>query len=418
MAEPTASLRWAVPSDAERIADYHYACWIQAFAPLVDPQVMEVIAPRVERWRHWLDPESEFVTVVAVDQADQPVGHATVNGNELIHLFIDPDHHRQGLGRQLPEVGERLIRQAGHAQAQLHTIVGNTPAIAMYESCGWVLTDELSVDELDNGSSYTEHVMRKDFAAPNHVEANRTNWEDDAPNWIERGRRSWAAEPHWGEMAIPESQVRVLPELDGCDVVELGCGTGYVSAWCLQAGAKSVVGVDNSSSQLRSAQVLQREFALRFPLVWTDAERLPLADDSFDVAINEYGAALWCDPSRWIPEAGRVLRPGGKLVFLTWSAMMSMAAPDFEDEPTSTALLRSQRDVSSVTFPDTEGLQFALSHGQWIDLLTANGFTVDRLVELYAPNEDQGGPERYSYFDAAWARRWPPEEIWTATLAG
>ena len=416
MAEWTTSLRWALPGDAERIAAYHHACWLQAFAPLVDPQVMEMIEPRVERWQSWLDSATDFTTVVAVNDADLAVGHATVRGNELVHLFIDPSHHRRGLGKQLLEIGERLIRQAGHQRALLHTIVGNTPAIALYESCGWVLTDELCVEELPNGSSYREHVMSKNFVTPCHVAANRTTWDNDAPNWVERGRRSWAAEPHWGEMAILESQVQALPMLEDRDVVELGCGTGYVASWCLRAGAKSVTGVDNSLSQLRSAQVLQAEFDCRFPLVWADAEQLPLAEDSFDVAINEYGAAMWCDPYRWVPEAARVLRPGGKLVFVTWSAMLAMTAPDFEDQQTSTSLLRPQRSLHRVTFPDTDGVEFALSHGTWIELLTNNGFRVDRLIELYAPPEQDGGPQRYSFYDADWARRWPPEEIWTATL--
>jgi len=94
---------------------------------------------------------------------------------------------------------------------------------------------------------------------------------------------------------------------------------------------------------------------------------------------------------------------------------MSMAAPDFEAQRTSTQLLRPLRGQHAVTFPDTDGVQFVRSHGEWIQLLTKNEFRVDRLIELYAPHADQGGPERYSYYDASWARQWPPEEIWCAT---
>jgi len=411
-------MRWGRPSDAERIAQYHYECWLQAFQPLVTPDVMEAIEPRVERWNDWLGEGSDFTTVVAVDENDDPIGHATVSGSELVHLFIDPEQHRRGLGRQLLAVGERLIKQTGHRRAQLHTIVGNTPAISLYQACGWVLTDRTEDDHLPNGSSYTEHIMIKDFGAPSHIESNRSTWDDDAPNWIERGRRSWAAAPHWGEMSIAESEVQALPDLAGRDVVELGCGTGYVSSWCLAAGAASATGVDNSLAQLRSAQVLQQEFDQPFPLIWSDAEQLPLADNSFDVAVNEYGAGLWCDPHRWIPEAARVLRPGGSLMFLAWSTLMSMSAPDFEHERTSTQLLRPQAGLHQVVFPDTDGVEFALSHGDWIALLTTNGFVVDRLIELYAPGPETGGPDRYSFYDAAWARQWPPEEIWCATYTG
>jgi len=416
-------MRWARAGDIDAIIRYHTSCWHDSFATLVNADVMTFIDARphqamVQGWLRRLDPASSPQTVVATTNDDMAVGHVMVDGNELVHLFVDPAHHGNGLGRQLLEVGERLIRQAGHRQAELHTIVGNAPAIGLYTSCDWVLAPETLNEELPNGASYTEHIMTKDFDSPSHVEANRTTWDDDAANWVERGRRSWTAEPHWGEMGIPESQVHALPDVKGRDVVELGCGTGYVSAWCLAAGAASATGVDNSLGQLRSAQVLQIEFEQPFPLVWSNAEQLPLADNAFDVAINEYGAGLWCDPHRWIPEAARVLRPGGSLMFLAWSTMMSMIAPDFEQERTSTALLRPQVGLHKVAFPDTDGVQFALSHGDWIALLTSNGFVVDRLIELYAPPAGQGGPERYSYYDAEWARQWPPEEIWCATYMG
>lgn len=413
MTDDMIPMRWAVVADAERCAAYHHMCWQQVFKPLVSAEVMQGVEPRVEDFAHRFGDASDFTTVIAVDADNQPIGHTTVRGNELVHLFVDPTHHGKGLGRQLLVVGERLIRRAGHDHAQLHTIVGNVRAIGLYQSCGWTLTDETEDDQLPNGASYIEHIMRKPLDGHGHVAANRETWDDDAPNWVERGRRSWSGEPHWGEMAVADSVVNALPDVAGRDVIELGCGTGYVSAWCLRAGAAVAVGVDNSRQQLSGAQLLQREFDLSFPLVWTDAERLPIADDSFDVAVSEYGAALWCDPNVWIPEAARVLRPGGSLMFLAWSTLMSMAAPDFEQERTATDLLRPQRDLHRVTFPDTEGVEFALSHGAWIELLTANGFRIDRLIELYAPAE--GGPERYSYYDASWARRWPPEEIWCCT---
>jgi SAM-dependent methyltransferase/GNAT superfamily N-acetyltransferase len=415
MVDNTLALRWGKPADAELIAAYHHACWQQVFAPLVSAEVMAGVEPRIERWNEWLADGSDFTTVVTTDEDDKPIGHTTVRDHELIHLFIDPEHHGKGMGRELLAIGERLIRQSGHNQAQLHTVVGNVRAIDLYQSCGWVLTDELEDDHLPNGSSYTEHIMHKDFDDPGHVGANRQTWDEKAPNFIESGRRAWAADASWGEMGVSESEIGALPPLAGRDVLELGCGTGYVSAWCLRAGAASAVGLDNSWSQLRSAQILQQENDMVFPLVWSDAERLPFADDSFDVAINEYGAGMWCDPDCWIPEAARVLRPGGSLMFLTWSTLISMAAPDFEAQRTSTQLLRPQRDLERVMFPDTDGVEFVRSHGEWIELLTANGFVVDRLIELYAPEESPGGPDRYSYCDAAWARQWPPEEIWCAT---
>ena len=55
---------------------------------------------------------------------------------------------------------------------------------------------------------------------------------------------------------------------------------------------------------------------------------LPFADQSFDFAISQYGAAIWCDPYRWIPEASRILRPGGRLVFETGSPLVMLLLSD------------------------------------------------------------------------------------------
>jgi SAM-dependent methyltransferase len=120
----------------------------------------------------------------------------------------------------------------------------------------------------------------------------------------------------------------VLPAgLAGVVAVELGCGSGYVSAWLARRGARPV-GVDVSARQLAVAQRLQAEFGLRFPLVQADAERVPLGAGCAGLVISEYGAPVWCDPYRWIPEAARLLRPYGRLVVLAQSVLARMCIPE------------------------------------------------------------------------------------------
>ncbi len=153
-------------------------------------------------------------------------------------------------------------------------------------------------------------TVRDDHAG--HVELNRAHWDDETAavhGPLAHGHWS-ATEPHWGLWATPESQVSMLPDdVAGMDAIELGCGTGYVSSWLARAGARPV-GIDISEKQLATARAMQAEFGVDFPLVLGDAERVPCKDDSFDLAISEYGASLWCDPYRWIPEATRLLAAG------------------------------------------------------------------------------------------------------------
>jgi SAM-dependent methyltransferase len=245
-----------------------------------------------------------------------------------------------------------------------------------------------------------------------HVLTNRASWDADAPNWVEAGRRAWTSDDAtWGIWGVPESDVGMLPDVEGLDVVELGCGTGYVSAWLTRRGGRCV-GLDNSSAQLASARMFQDEFDLRFPLVHADAERVPFADASFDVAISEYGAAIWCDPYRWIPEASRILRVGGRLIFLGHSPLVMLCSPDSEAEgPAREALLRPQFGMHRFAWADEDSVEFCLPHGEMIALLRTSGFEVEELLEVQAP---EGAVSEYPWVSGDWAHRWPTEDVWKA----
>jgi SAM-dependent methyltransferase len=241
-----------------------------------------------------------------------------------------------------------------------------------------------------------------------HIARNRQVWDRLSVDYAEPGRRAWATtEPTWGIWGLPERDVRALPEVTGCDVVELGCGTAYWSAWLARRGAR-VVGLDNSARQLATARALQREHRLVFPLVHADAERVPLAGGRFDLALSEYGASIWCDPYRWVPEAARLLRPGGELVFLKHGTLLALCAPDGEGAADA-RLLRDYFGLHRLEWSDDESVEFTLPIGGWIRLLRGSGFEVLDLIELRAPAD---GVTRYPYVTAAWAHRWPSEEIW------
>ena len=198
----------------------------------------------------------------------------------------------------------------------------------------------------------------------------------------------------WGIWNVPETQVDVLPDVAGKDVVELGCGTAYVSAWLAAAGRGRSASTSPRTGS-RTPRAMQARHGLEFELHHASAEAVPLPADSADFVISEYGASLWCDPDAWLAEAARLLRPGGDLVFLTNSLLVTLCAPD---EGTATdRLLRDQRGLRVLTYPE-EGVEFHLAHGDWIATLARHGFTVQALHELYAPDDAQ--PTKYEWVDA------------------
>lgn len=252
-----------------------------------------------------------------------------------------------------------------------------------------------------------------------YVALNRENWNDDAPNWVAAGERSWASDvPEWGQWGIVEGDVELLPpSMAGWKAIELGCGTGYVSRWMERRGA-SVVAIDIAENQLATAQRLAVEYASQIEWIHGNAEQVPYPDGSFDFAISEYGAALWCDPYRWIPEAVRLLKPGGHLSFLTSSPMLTTCHP-LNGAPAGYTLARPYFGQHILDWSDVEidpgGVEFNLPISEWFSLFRANHLEILDFREPQAPEWAEGTPFAVP---ADWAKRYPSEIVWKLRKSG
>ena len=247
---------------------------------------------------------------------------------------------------------------------------------------------------------------------PDSVARNVRRWTESNAQYTDgRAAQAWARDDvGWGLWGIPEAQVGALGDVAGLDVVELGCGTAYFAARLAKLGARPV-GVDPTPAQLATARRMQEETGIVFPLVEAPGERVPLPDASFDLAVSEYGASIWADPYLWVPEAARLLRRGGRLVFLRNTPLVILCAPDTGQ--VDERLHRPQFGMFRFELPDDVGVEFHLAHGDWIRLLRGSGFTIEDLIELQAPEEG----EQHVFYDFVtpeWARQWPAEEIWVA----
>jgi SAM-dependent methyltransferase len=271
----------------------------------------------------------------------------------------------------------------------------------------------MALERSDNSEAADSNEAADAAALPAHVAANREAWDRWAGDFVDPGERSWALHPGeetWGIFGIPESVLHMLPDdLDGKDAIELGCGTAYVSAWLARRGARPV-GIDNSPAQLETARRLQAKHGLEFPVHLGNAESVPFPDASFDFAISEYGAVLWADPERWVPEAARLLRPGGRLHVLTNSQLVYLTTPDVPDAPAGERLERPMFGTRRITWDgDAPGVEFHPTHGDWISIFRGAGLEI---LELAEPQVPEGASSTWGLASYAWARQWPVEEVW------
>lgn len=110
-------------------------------------------------------------------------------------------------------------------------------------------------------------------------------------------------------------------------------------------------------------------------------------------------------------EAARLLRPAGDLVFLRFSAVAMLCMP-------ATARSRRPYNVPSGIWaassgPTIQAWSSIPRSGSWVRILCQSGFTVNDIIEVYAPDDAVDNPHNDN-IPARWARQWPSEEIWLA----
>jgi SAM-dependent methyltransferase len=236
---------------------------------------------------------------------------------------------------------------------------------------------------------------------------NRAYWDSDSDEYQAlHGRQLSTIEPGWGVWQIPEAELRILGDVRGKDVLELGCGAAQWSIALARRGARPV-GMDNSARQLFHARKLMREGNHRFPLVHAAAERPPFADGCFDIVFCDHGGMSFADPHLTLLAAARMLRPGGLLAFnisspllmVCWSGRSESVEPELHLD--YFGMRRLEYD---------ELVEYQLPIGEWIRLFRESGFDVLDLVELRPPEGATTTYEGFVTYD--WARRWPAENIW------
>jgi SAM-dependent methyltransferase len=147
--------------------------------------------------------------------------------------------------------------------------------------------------------------------------------------------------------------------------LDLGSGGGHV-AYRLAPHALRVVAADISARML--AAVVDTASARGLTNIETRvamAERLPFADDAFDLLASRFSAHHWCNLQAGLAEARRVLRPGAPAVFVD---IVSPGSPALDTHLQAVELLRDTSHVRDFTL------------AEWVSALARAGFAPKRLT--------------------------------------
>jgi SAM-dependent methyltransferase len=235
-----------------------------------------------------------------------------------------------------------------------------------------------------------EHVLgtaglaRRSVDSAESERASRRWWDADADDYLaEHARDIGEADFVWCPEGLREADARLLGDVAGADVLEVGAGSAPCSRWLRRQGARPVA-LDLSRGMLRHAAALGVATGIAVPLVQAGAERLPFRPESFDLACSAFGAVPFvADPRRVMAEVARVLRPGGRWVFAVNHPLRWV----FSDDPGPDGLTVQQSyfDRTPYVEVDAAGTATYVEHhrtvGDRIRDVVAAGLVLDDLVE-------------------------------------
>jgi ubiquinone/menaquinone biosynthesis C-methylase UbiE len=258
--------------------------------------------------------------------------------------------------------------------------------------------------------------VRRTVSETETLRANRGDWNAYADEYqATHGEFLGDVRFIWSPEGVDEADARVLGDVTGRDVLEIGCGAAQCARWLTTQGAQAV-GLDVSHRQLQHGRRIDLDTGLAVPSVCGTATALPFADRSFDVAFSSFGALQFVyDAQAAVAEAARVLRPGGRFAFsVTHPIRWSMP-----DDPTAGGLVvtSSYWDRTPYVEQDANGaVTYAEHHrtiGDWVRILAGCGFRLEDLVE---PEWPEGHDRVWGGWGPVRGTLIPGTAIFSATL--
>ncbi|MCW2776490.1 MAG: Methyltransferase type 11 [Frankiales bacterium] len=237
-------------------------------------------------------------------------------------------------------------------------------------------------------------VAHREAGPAESARANRLWWDASAQEYYdEHGGFLGDVDLLWCPEGLREADVHLLGDVEGRDVLEVGCGAAQGARFLTALGAR-VTAFDVSLGMLRQARVLDERSGVAVPrLVQADAQRLPFRDASFDVVASAFGGLPFvADSAGTWREVARVLRPGGRAVFST-THPTRWAFPD-DPGPAGLTVHQSYFDRTPYVEVDDAGDAVYVEHhrtlGDRVREIVGAGLVLEDLLEPeWPPGHDR-----------------------------
>ncbi len=239
---------------------------------------------------------------------------------------------------------------------------------------------------------------------------NQEYWDRESEEYAAShpGNSDSSRHPSWGVWDIREAELQVLGDVRDRDLLELGCGDAHDALAFAVQGAR-VTAIDFSTVQLDRARAFLEGAAAEVTLREADAADLPFADESFDYVVSDYGAFDFTDPGVAVPEAARVLRPGGILAVCTLSPLVSMCV-DHASGALAESLQNNYFDLYGTDCEDV--VMYALTYSDWVGVGRDSGLVLESLHDLRPPADWKPLYDGQHHLRFEWARQWPAEHVY------
>jgi len=261
-------------------------------------------------------------------------------------------------------------------------------------------------------------ALRRPAAAGETVQANRTWWDSEAAGYYaEHGAFLGDEDLVWGPERLREADARLLGELAGRRVLEIGAGSGQGARWVRAQGGE-VVASDLSAGMIREGCGVNAALPPphRVPFVQCDGRSLPFPDRTFDVVFTAYGVIPFvADSAVVLSEAARVLRPGGRFVFSTTHPIRWA----FHDDPGPGGLTATHSYFDPTPYVEQDSTRRAtyVEHHRTLgELVRQVAGTGLRLVDLVEPEWPEGHDETWGGWSPLRGRLIPGTAIFVCEL--